>query len=66
MASGVALVTMPVAGAQENGVWGFFTGAAAGIMTTLVVVPTTLFQGGKQFVLGVINTPSTTYHTVIW
>lgn len=56
LAGAVSLVAQPVAGAQQNGVGGFFTGLATGVASAIALPVTGVAVGAYQIVRGVGNT----------
>merc|ERR1719188_2341721 len=57
LAGGAALVTMPLAGAKEDGVTGFFTGLVEGAVGAVGLTVGGAVVGATQVVRGVVTTP---------
>ena len=53
LAGAVSLVAQPVAGAQQNGVGGFFTGLATGVASAIALPVTGVAVGAYQIARGV-------------
>uniref|UniRef100_A0A7S2R088 J domain-containing protein n=1 Tax=Eucampia antarctica TaxID=49252 RepID=A0A7S2R088_9STRA len=57
LAGAVSLVAQPVAGAQQDGARGFFSGLATGLASAIALPVTGVCVGAFQVYRGVVNTP---------
>lgn len=57
LAGAVSLVAQPVAGAQQDGARGFFSGLATGVASAIALPVTGVCVGAFQVYRGVVNTP---------
>jgi len=57
LAGAVSLVAQPVAGAQQDGPRGFFSGLATGVASAIALPVTGICVGAFQVYRGVVNTP---------
>jgi len=61
----VTVVYCPINGLATEGLPGFCNGIGQGLLVTVIVIPTTFCIGAYQFLKGIINTPNSTYQTIV-